>query len=116
VNRARDLEKDNEKDSVASEIVPIEGRGIEQGALAMEVNGTTKQSSIANKMIWNIREIFAKLSLFYHLQRCEITYTGRLKEWGDGIKSAAEGILLALRLSEGLGVVTLSLATSSTDL
>ena len=30
-------------------------------------NGVTKQSSDVNKLIWNVRDIIADLSLFYHL-------------------------------------------------
>jgi fumarylpyruvate hydrolase len=40
------------------------------------VNGQTKQSSDVNKLIWNVREIIADLSLFYHLQPGDLIYTG----------------------------------------
>jgi fumarylpyruvate hydrolase len=36
----------------------------------------TKQSSDVNKLIWNVREIIADLSLFYHLQPGDLIYTG----------------------------------------
>ena len=49
---------------------------IEQGTLALEVNGETQQSSNVDKLIWNIREIIADLSLFYHLQPGDLIYTG----------------------------------------
>jgi fumarylpyruvate hydrolase len=35
-----------------------------------------KQSSNVDKLIWNIREIIADLSLFYHLQPGDLIYTG----------------------------------------
>jgi fumarylpyruvate hydrolase len=49
---------------------------IENGAIALEVNGTTKQSSDVDKLIWNIREIIADLSTYYHLQPGDLIYTG----------------------------------------
>ncbi|MBL8388722.1 MAG: fumarylacetoacetate hydrolase family protein [Hydrogenophaga sp.] len=74
--RPWDLGKDIEQGSVCSEIVPMEGVVIERGAIALEVNGATKQSSDVDKLIWNIREIIADLSLFYHLQPGDLIYTG----------------------------------------
>ena len=74
--RPWDLGKDIEEGSVCSEIVPMEGVVIERGAIALEVNGETKQSSDVDKLIWAIREIIADLSLFYHLQPGDLIYTG----------------------------------------
>jgi fumarylpyruvate hydrolase len=74
--RPWDLGKDVEKSSVCSEVVPMPGVVIEQGELALAVNGQTKQQSDVNKLIWNIREIIADLSLFYHLQPGDLIYTG----------------------------------------
>ena len=74
--RPWDLGKDIEQGSVCSEIVPMEGVVIEKGGIALEVNGETKQSSDVDKLIWNIREIIADLSLFYHLEPGDIIYTG----------------------------------------
>ena len=74
--RPWDLGKDVEQSSVCSEIVPMPGVVIERGAIALEVNGQTKQSSDVDKLIWNIREIIADLSLFYHLQPGDLIYTG----------------------------------------
>ena len=74
--RPWDLGKDVEQSSVCSEIVPMEGVIIASGAIALEVNGQTKQSSDVDKLIWNIRELVADLSLFYHLQPGDLIYTG----------------------------------------
>jgi fumarylpyruvate hydrolase len=95
--RPWDLGKDIEQGSVCSEIVPMEGVVIEQGALALEVNGATKQSSNVDKLIWNIREIIADLSLFYHLQPGDIIYTGTPEGVGpvvagDRITGRVEGV------------------------
>jgi fumarylpyruvate hydrolase len=74
--RPWDTGKDIEEGSVCSEIVPMPGVVIEQGAIALEVNGATKQSSNVDKLIWNIREIIADLSTYYHLQPGDLIYTG----------------------------------------
>ncbi len=74
--RPWDLGKDVEHSSVCSEIVPMQGQIIDSGAIALEVNGQTKQSSDVNKLIWNVREIIADLSLFYHLRAGDLIYTG----------------------------------------
>ena len=49
---------------------------LERGKLELAVNGQVKQSSDLDKLIWNIREILADLSLFYHLQPGDLIYTG----------------------------------------
>jgi fumarylpyruvate hydrolase len=95
--RPWDLGKDIEEDSVCSEIVPMEGLIFDKGAIALEVNGTTKQSSDVDKLIWNIREIIADLSLFYHLQPGDIIYTGTPEGVGavvsgDKITGRVEGV------------------------
>ena len=74
--RPWDLGKDVENSSVCTDIVPMPGQVIEHGAIALEVNGVTQQSSDVNKLIWNVREIIADLSLFYHLQPGDLIYTG----------------------------------------
>ena len=49
--RPWDLGKDVEQSSVCSEIFPMQGQIIDSGAIALEVNGQTKQSSDVNKLI-----------------------------------------------------------------
>lgn len=73
--RPWDLGKDVEQSSVASEVVPMAGVVIERGAIELSVNGHVKQQSDIDKLIWNIREIIADLSLFYHLQPGDLIYT-----------------------------------------
>ncbi len=74
--RPWDLGKDIEHGSVCSEIVPMVGQIIQGGTIALEVNGETRQLSDVSQLIWNIREIIADLSLFYHLQPGDLIYTG----------------------------------------
>ena len=95
--RPWDLGKDVEDSSVCSEIVPMEGKIIDQGLIALEVNGVTKQSSDVNKLIWNIRELIADLSLFYILQPGDLIYTGTPEGVGavvagDKITGRVEGV------------------------
>jgi len=95
--RPWDTGKDIENGSVCTEIVPMEGVVVSQGAIALEVNGVTKQSSDVDKLIWNIREIIADLSTYYHLQPGDLIYTGTPEGVGavvsgDRITGRVEGI------------------------
>ena len=74
--RPWDLGKDVEQSSVCSAILPMPGVVLDHGALALTVNGQPRQSSNLDKLIWNIRELIADLSLFYHLQPGDLIYTG----------------------------------------
>ncbi|RUP24216.1 MAG: FAA hydrolase family protein [Curvibacter sp.] len=74
--RPWDLGKDVEESSVCGEVVPMPGQVIERGEIALSVNGETRQRSDVDKLIWNLREIIADLSEFYHLQPGDLIYTG----------------------------------------
>ena len=79
--RPWDLGKDFEKSAVCSEIVPrLTSEGdlgvLSAGAIALQVNGETKQSADLSQLIWNIPELLADLSQFYHLEAGDIIYTG----------------------------------------
>jgi fumarylpyruvate hydrolase len=74
--RPWDLGKDVEQSSVVSEIVPMPGVVLEHGMIALDVNGETRQKSDLDKLIWNVPEIIADLSLFYHLQPGDLIFTG----------------------------------------
>jgi len=49
---------------------------LKQGAIALQVNGETRQSSDINQLIWNIPELLADLTQFYHLEPGDLIYTG----------------------------------------
>ena len=104
--RPWDLGKDIEQGSVCSEIVPMEGVVVSQGAIALEVNGQTKQSSNVDKLIWDIREIIADLSLFYHLQPGDLIYTGT----PEGVGPVVVGDRITGRV-EGVAEVALTIGT-----
>lgn len=74
--RPWDLGKDIEQGSVVSEIVPMPGTVLDHGDLVMTVNGQPRQKSDLNKLIWNIPELIADLSKFYHLQPGDLIFTG----------------------------------------
>jgi fumarylpyruvate hydrolase len=101
--RPWDLGKDIEQGSVCSEIVPMPGVVLEKGALSLTVNGQPRQSSDLDKLIWNIREIIADLSLFYHLQPGDLIYTGTPEGVGPVVAGDhIEGTI------DGVGSVTLN--------
>lgn len=102
--RPWDTGKDIEEGSVCSEIVPMPGVVIEHGAIALEVNGETKQSSNVDKLIWNIREIIADLSTYYHLQPGDLIYTGT----PEGVGAVVTGDVLEGGV-DGLGSIRLKL-------
>ena len=101
--RPWDLGKDVEQSSVCTEIVPMPGKIIDQGAIALEVNGETQQSSNVDKLIWNVRELIADLSLFYHLQPGDLIYTGT----PEGVGPVATGDKITGRVA-GVAEVALT--------
>jgi fumarylpyruvate hydrolase len=95
--RPWDLGKDIEQGSVVSEVVPMAGQVIHSGALELRVNGVTKQQSDINKLIWNIPELIADLSKYYHLQAGDLIFTGTPEGVGpvvagDRIDGSVEGV------------------------
>ena len=95
--RPWDLGKDVEESSVCSEVVPMPGVVIDRGAIELSVNGQVKQHSDVDKLIWNIRELIADLSLFYHLEPGDLIYTGTPEGVGavvagDHITGFVEGV------------------------
>ncbi|TNF62764.1 MAG: FAA hydrolase family protein [Burkholderiales bacterium] len=106
--RPWDTGKDIEQGSVCSEIVPMEGVVIENGAIALEVNGQTRQSSGVDKLIWNIREIIADLSTYYHLQPGDLIYTGT----PEGVGAVVPGDRITGRVE---GVAEVSLTVGAPD-
>ena len=105
--RPWDLGKDIENGSVVSTIVPMPGQVIAHGEIALEVNGQTRQKSDVNKLIWDIREQIADLSLFYHLQPGDLIFTGT----PEGVGPVVPGDQLQGRV-EGVGEVSLTIGAA----
>ncbi|MPN62849.1 Fumarylpyruvate hydrolase [bioreactor metagenome] len=81
----------------------MQGVVVEQGAIALEVNGQTKQSSNVDKLIWNVREIIADLSTYYHLQPGDLIYTGT----PEGVGAVVAGDKIIGRV-EGIAEISLT--------
>jgi fumarylpyruvate hydrolase len=61
----------------AREIVPIGNLGVlSTRRHCLQVNGQAKQSADLGQLIWNIPELLADLSQYYHLQPGDLIYTG----------------------------------------
>ena len=95
--RPWDLGKDVEQSSVVSEIVPMPGVVLDKGALELSVNGEVKQKSDLSKLIWNIPELLADLSKFYHLRPGDLIFTGTPEgvgplQAGDRIEGRVDGV------------------------
>ncbi|GGO79942.1 hypothetical protein GCM10011348_15510 [Marinobacterium nitratireducens] len=104
--RPWDLGKDFEESAVISPIVPKTQTGIvDSGAIELAVNGETRQKSELTKLIWNVREIIAHLSKFYHLQPGDLIYTGT----PEGVGAVVAGDRIT-GFVEGVGELTLSIA------
>jgi fumarylpyruvate hydrolase len=80
---------------------------IENGAIALEVNGQTKQSSNVDKLIWNIREIIADLSTYYHLQPGDLIYTGT----PEGVGAVVSGDKITGRV-DGVAEIALTIGAA----
>ena len=95
--RPWDLGKDVEQSSVVAEVVPMPGKVISRGELALTVNGHPRQKSDIDKLIWTIPELIADLSLFYHLLPGDLIFTGTPEgvgplQPGDRIDGRIEGV------------------------
>ncbi|OBW95475.1 fumarylacetoacetase [Gallibacterium salpingitidis] len=98
MGRPWDLGKNFEESAVLSPIVPVSQSGIiTDGILELKVNGKTVQKSSLSLLIWNVREIIAHLSQFYHLQPGDLIYTGTPEgvgpvKSGDKLEGSIEGL------------------------
>jgi len=106
--RPWDLGKDFEQSSVASEVVPMRETVLESGAISLHVNGQSRQRSDLDKLIWNLREIIADLSGFYHLQPGDLIYTGT----PEGVGPVAPGDRLDGRI-DGVGEIRVTIGAAA---
>lgn len=79
-------------------IHPVASVGhIRSGALSLTVNGTVKQDSVLEKMIWNVHEIVSELSKQYRLLPGDLIFTGTPEgvgpvQRGDRLLGRIEGL------------------------
>jgi fumarylpyruvate hydrolase len=82
----------------------------DRGRIQLSVNGTTRQDSDIGSLIWNVPEIIADLSTYYHLLAGDLIFTGTPKgvgpmQPGDSITASIDG-LATLRHTVVSGVAT----------
>lgn len=106
--RPWDLGKDFEKSAVCAEIVPVGNLGVlTSGAISLQVNGETKQASDLSQLIWNIPELLADLSQYYHLAPGDLIYTGT----PEGVGAVKSGDTITGQVA-GVGDVALSIGAA----
>ena len=105
--RPWDLGKDVEQSSVVAEIVPMAGTVLDKGALALSVNGKERQKSDLDKLIWNVPELIADLSKFYHLQLGDLIFTGT----PEGVGALQPGDRIDGEIA-GVGTIALSIGAA----
>lgn len=103
--RPWDLGKDFEKSAVCSEIIPMGNLGVlQKGAISLQVNDQTKQTADLSQLIWNIPELLADLSQYYHLQPGDLIYTGT----PEGVGAVLTGDVIT-GMVENVGNVALTI-------
>jgi fumarylpyruvate hydrolase len=106
--RPWDLGKNFEKSAVCTPIVPMGKLGVLQaGSIALQVNGTAKQTADLSQLIWNIPELLADLSQYYHLQPGDLIYTGT----PEGVGAVVSGDLITGQI-EQVGSVQLTIGAA----
>lgn len=75
--RPWDLGKAFEHSAVVGELTPADRFGeVTRQAIALTVNGQTKQSATLDELVWKIDELIAHLSQYYHLVPGDLIFTG----------------------------------------
>ena len=106
--RPWDLGKDFEKSAVCSDIIPMGSLGVlQQGGISLRVNGQAKQTADLGQLIWNIPELLADLSQYYHLQPGDLIYTGT----PEGVGAVLTGDVITGHI-DGVGDVQLTIGAA----
>jgi fumarylpyruvate hydrolase len=74
--------------------------GVQQARIWLTVNGTTKQDSATNHLIWSVAETIADLSRYFRLEPGDLIYTGT----PEGVGAVVPGDLVELGI-DGLGII-----------
>ncbi len=92
--------------AVLGPIHPVSKTGhLTKGAISLAVNGTVRQNSDLDKMIWSVAEQIAKLSEAFELKAGDIIYSGTPENVGPVVK----GDVLLCKL-EGLPDMSIRIA------
>jgi fumarylpyruvate hydrolase len=105
--RPWDLGKNFENSAVISDIVVMSEVGlIESGDIRLQVNDDLRQVGNISELIWNIPELIADLSKYYHLQPGDLLYTGT----PAGVGPVEPGDVITGSI-EQIGEIKLTIAT-----
>lgn len=103
--RPWDVAKGFEQSAVLGELVRLgECGAMDAGAITLAVNGVEKQRGDLADMIWNVAEIVANLSQFYHLKPGDLIYTGT----PEGVGPVVAGDRITGEIA-GLGGIALTI-------
>ena len=87
-------------------IIPVAQAGdVNNAGIALQVNGTDRQRSNVNKLIWNVAETIEHLSAGWALQPGDLIFTGT----PEGVAAVVQGDLLVGEIS-GLGELRVRIA------
>lgn len=102
-----DLGKNFENAAVIAEIVEVSECGhIAAGDIRLTVNGEIRQQGDVSELIWNIPELIADLSKYYHLEPGDLIYSGT----PAGIGPVVAGDQLAGSIAN-VGEITFNIAS-----
>ena len=104
--RPWDVSKGFDHSAPIAPIHPLADVGdIAKAAIALDVNGATRQSSSISKLIWNVAETIAHLSTYFELVPGDLIFTGT----PEGVGAVVSGDLLEGRI-DGLGDLRVRIA------
>lgn len=82
-----EIGKSFDRAAVIGPIHPVSKTGhLTKGAISLAVNGTVRQNSNLDKMIWSVAEQIAKLSEAFELKAGDIIYSGTPENVGPVVK------------------------------
>ena len=96
--RPWEIGKAFERSAPVGQILPAAGYGfLDEGRIALTVNGETRQEGDLNQMIWKVPEIIAKLSELFRLDAGDVILTGTPAgvgpvQRGDMLEASIEGL------------------------
>lgn len=82
-----------------------------ENRIALQVNGTQRQSSDLSKLIWSVEECIAYISCFYRLEPGDLVYTGT----PEGVGAVVPGDVLLGEI-DGLPSVSVAITNNSNAL
>jgi fumarylpyruvate hydrolase len=107
--RPWDLGKGFEDSAVIGDLVPVsDAAAYSRGRIELAVNGQVRQGADLADMIWNVPEIVANLSRYFHLGPGDLIYTGT----PEGVGAVVSGDVIDGRI-DGLGALRLTIGAAA---